>query len=140
MTKYFTILALLTTFLFGGLSAQTQCTSSDIMEPGFKFITSSRGCAPFQVQIQTLFLNSTPNTVYHVDWGDGSPIEDYIQSDPYPNGPIIMHDYIDIPIECGYQVIIEAENPCNPIGSVDPDQGDCVNFEKAQVILPSMSC
>ncbi len=90
------------------------------MEPGFKFITSSRGCAPFTVQIQTLFLNSSPNTVYHVDWGDGSPIEDYIQSNPYPDGPIITHNYVDIPIACGYQVIIEAENPCNPMGSVDP--------------------
>jgi len=118
MTRLITILAVLATFTF--TDGMAQCTSADIMEPGFKFITSSRGCAPFTVQIQTLFLNSSPNTVYHVDWGDGSPIEDYIQTNPYPNGPIITHNYVDIPIECGYQLIIEAENPCNPVGSVDP--------------------
>jgi gliding motility-associated-like protein len=89
------------------------------MEPGFNFITSSRGCAPFTIEIQTLFLNSTPGTIYHVDWGDGSAIEDYNQTMAYPNGPIITHEYINAPIACGYQVTIEVENACNPTGSVD---------------------
>ncbi|MCK5471378.1 MAG: hypothetical protein KAI99_22795, partial [Cyclobacteriaceae bacterium] len=101
------------------LDAQAQCTSSDIMEPGFNFITSSRGCAPFTIEIQTLFLNSTPGTVYHVDWGDGSSDEDYIQVNNYPNGPIITHEYVDSPVECGYQLTIDVENGCNPSGSVD---------------------
>jgi hypothetical protein len=105
-------------FCFGSLDIQAQCTSSDIMEPGFKFITSSRGCAPFTIEIQTLFLNSTPGTIYHVDWGDGNAVEDFIQLNNYPNGPIITHEYVDAPVECGYQVIVEVENICNPINSV----------------------
>jgi len=103
----------------GSIELQAQCTSSDIMEPGFNFITSSRGCAPFTIEIQTLFLNSTPGTIYHVDWGDGSAVQDYIQVNNYPNGPIISHEYANAPVECGYQVIIQVENPCNPLGSVD---------------------
>lgn len=112
-------LAALSVIWFGSLEAQAQCTSSDIMEPGFNFITSSRGCAPFTIEIQTLFLNSTPGTIYHVDWGDGSPVQDYIQVNPYPNGPIIIHEYINTPVDCGYQVLVMVENPCNPLGSVD---------------------
>ena len=103
---------------FAGTELQAQCTSSDIMEPGFNFITSSRGCAPFTIEIQTLYLNSTPGTVYHIDWGDGSAVQDYVQVNNYPNGPIISHLYNNAPIDCGYQVIIEVENPCNPLGSV----------------------
>ena len=106
-------------FWFAGLDLQAQCTSSDIMEPGFNFITSSRGCAPFTIEIQTLFLNSTPGTLYHVDWGDGSAVQDYTQINNYPNGPIITHEYINAPVSCGYQVTIQVENPCNPLGSVD---------------------
>ena len=102
----------------GGQEAQAQCTSSDIMEPGFNFITSSRGCAPFTIEIQTLYLNSTPGTIYHVDWGDGSSVQDYVQVNSYPNGPIISHEYINSPVDCGYQVIIEVENPCNLLNSV----------------------
>lgn len=105
-------------FWSAGLDSLAQCTSADIMEPGFKFITSSRGCAPFTIEVQTLFLNSTPGTIYHVDWGDGNPVEDYIQINNYPNGPIVSHEYIDAPVECGYQVIVEVENVCNPINSV----------------------
>lgn len=102
----------------GSNELQAQCTSADIMEPGFNFITSSRGCAPFTIEIQTLYLNSTPGTIYHVDWGDGSPVQDYTQINSYPNGPIISHAYIDAPVDCGYQVIVEVENPCNPLGQV----------------------
>ena len=39
-----------------------QCTGADILEPGFAFITSSRGCAPFNVQLQTLYLSSVAGT------------------------------------------------------------------------------
>jgi len=120
MTRPFVILALIISFALDGTVARAQCTSADIMEPGFNFITSSRGCAPFTIEIQTLFLNSTPGTIYHVDWGDGSGIEDYVQVNPYPNGPIITHLYANAPIECGYQVTIAVENACNPTGSVDP--------------------
>lgn len=118
MKRSLVFLSMLAYFWSASLGAQAQCTSADIMEPGFKFITSSRGCAPFTIEVQTLFLNSTPGTVYHVDWGDGSSVEDYIQVNNYPNGPIITHEYVNAPVECGYQVIVEVENACNPINSV----------------------
>lgn len=111
-------LTVLFAILYGSNELKAQCTSADIMEPGFNFISSSRGCAPFTIEIQTLYLNSTPGTIYHIDWGDGSAIQDYIQVNGYPNGPIITHDYVDSPVDCGYQVIVEAENPCNALGSV----------------------
>lgn len=118
MKKGVLFLLALAYFWSGSIDSLAQCTSADIMEPGFKFITSSRGCAPFIIEVQTLFLNSTPGTVYHVDWGDGNPVEDYVQINNYPNGPIISHEYIDAPVECGYQVTVEVENICNPINSV----------------------
>lgn len=118
MTKLISIFALFFAFIFISGNVRAQCTSADIMEPGFNFLTSSRGCAPFEIQIQTQYLNSTPGTIYHVNWGDGSPVQDYVQTMPYPNGPIIIHEYANTPVECGYQVIIEVENPCNPLGSV----------------------
>ena len=118
MKRLIFFLSVISAFWFSNQAAMAQCTSADIMEPGFNFITSSRGCAPFEIQIQTLYLNSTPGTIYHVDWGDGSSTEDFIQMNSYPDGPIITHEYADAPIECGYQVIVQVENPCNAIGSV----------------------
>ncbi len=94
-----------------------QCTSADIMEPGFNFITSSRGCAPFTIEVQTLYLNTSPGTTYQVDWGDGNS-DNYTHQVGNVNGPIISHEYVDAPVDCGYQVTIEVENACNPLGSV----------------------
>lgn len=88
------------------------------MEPGFAFLTSSRGCAPFTVQIETLYLSSTPGTQYYVDWGDGSPQEVFTQINA--TGVVISHNYPNSPITCGYDVVIDAENACNPLGSVVP--------------------
>src|SRR5688572_15039872 len=106
--------------LFVGLftyHADAQC-GGQIMEPGFAFLTSSRGCAPFTVQIETLFLSSTPGTQYYVTWGDGSPQEVFTQTNA--TGVIITHAYPNSPVDCGYDVVIDAENTCNPLGSVVP--------------------
>jgi gliding motility-associated-like protein len=89
-----------------------------IMEPGFQFLSSSRGCAPFNVQIETLYLASTPGTQYFVDWGDGTPEEVYTQTNA--TGVVISHTYPNSPVDCGYDVTIDAENGCNPRGSVVP--------------------
>ncbi|MTI28933.1 PKD domain-containing protein [Fulvivirga kasyanovii] len=94
-----------------------QC-GGQIMEPGFAFLTSSRGCAPFNVGIETLYLAATPGTVYYVDWGDGTPEETYVQTNA--TGVTLTHVYPNSPVECGYDVIIDAENGCNPRGSVVP--------------------
>jgi len=94
------------------------------MEPGFAFLTSSRGCAPFTVNIQTLYLSSVPGTQYFVDWGDGTPEETYVQV--APGGVNISHLYPNSPVDCGYDVVIDASNACNPRGSVVPIQTQVV--------------
>src|SRR5436190_10089596 len=87
-----------------------------IMEPGFAFLTSSRGCAPFTVNIQTIYLSSVPETQYYVDWGDGTPEQTYTQVGP--SGVTMSHNYPLASINCGYDVVIDASNACNPRGSV----------------------
>lgn len=88
------------------------------MEPGFAFLTSSRGCAPFTVNIQTLYLSSVPGTQYFITWGDGTPEETFTQVNA--TGVTISHNYPNTSINCGYDVIIDASNACNPRGSVVP--------------------
>lgn len=112
----------LTFFIFSvcwlcGHLAEAQC-SGQIMEPGFAFLTSSRGCAPFTVRIETLYLSSTPGTQYFVDWGDGTAEEVYIQTNA--TGVEIQHTYPNSPVDCGYDITIDAANGCNPRGSVVP--------------------
>ncbi len=89
-----------------------------IMEPGFAFTTSSRGCAPFTVGLETNYLSSVAGTEYYVNWGDGSPEETYVQG--AGPGVAISHLYPNSPVDCGYDLIIDAANACNPRGSVVP--------------------
>lgn len=110
-------LALIFSWCFAYQNTWAQC-GGQIMEPGFSFLSSSRGCAPFTVQIQTLFLASTPGTEYYINWGDGTPEELYTQTNP--TGVTISHPYPNSPVDCGYNVIIDAANTCNPRGSVVP--------------------
>ena len=69
------------------------------MEPGFAFLTSSKGCAPFTVNIQTLYLSSVPGTQYFVDWGDGTAEETYTQVGAA--GVNITHVYPNTSVDCG---------------------------------------
>src|SRR5215216_3720756 len=114
-------LAKYTLVLFFSLSITVelwaQC-QGQIMEPGFQFLSSSKGCAPFNFRIQTKYFQSVPGTLYFVDWGDGSPEQTYTQTTPGPDGPIISHVYPNVPQNCFYQVTIETQNSCNPRGSV----------------------
>lgn len=96
---------------------KAQC-GSQIMEPGFQFLTSSRGCAPFTVRLETLYLQSVPGTQYYINWGDGTAEEVYTQVNA--TGVIIQHTYPNSPVDCGYDLTIDAENGCNPRGSVVP--------------------
>lgn len=109
----FSLLLLLLPFT----EVKAQC-ASPIMEPGFQFLTSSRGCAPFTVRMETLYLEAVPGTRYFVNWGDGTPEEVYTQVNA--TGVIITHTYPNSPVTCGYDVVIDAENGCNPRGSVVP--------------------
>jgi len=116
MRSVFKIAILALVFSLTSTSAWSQC--GGIMEPGFAFLTCSRGCAPFTVNIQTLYLSSVPGTQYFVDWGDGTAEETYIQVGP--TGVNISHPYPNSPVDCGYDVVIDAANACNPRGSVVP--------------------
>ncbi len=117
--------------LFGNSQAVAQC--GGILEPGFAFLTSSRGCAPFTVNIQTLYLSSVPGTRYFVNWGDGSPEEVFTQAGP--TGVTIAHTYPNTSIDCGYDVTIDAANACNPRGSVVPIQTQVIVWTNDQVSM-----
>ena len=112
--KYLILLSFL--LLFFTEKAWTQC--GGIMEPGFQFLTSSRGCAPYTVNLETRYLSSVPGTVYYADWGDGSPVESFTQTNA--TGVIMTHMYPSTSNNCGYDVTIDASNACNPRGSVVP--------------------
>jgi gliding motility-associated-like protein len=111
--------------------AKAQC--GGILEPGFAFLTSSRGCAPFTVNIQTLYLSSVPGTQYFVNWGDGSPEEVFTQTNP--TGVTIAHTYPNTSIDCGYDVTIDAANACNPRGSVVPIETQVIVWTNDQVSI-----
>ncbi len=86
------------------------------MDPGYAFLTNSRGCAPFQVRLETLYLNAVAGTKYFVDWGDGTPEQSFTQTNA--TGVIITHTYPNASVDCGYDLVIDASNACNPRGSV----------------------
>jgi len=100
------------------LTYQLAAQCGGILEPGFKFLTSSRGCAPFTVNLQTLYLSTVPGTQYFINWGDGTPEESFTQVDP--TGVTIAHTYPNASVNCGYDLTIDASNACNPRGSVVP--------------------
>lgn len=112
--KYVTLILI---FLSATATVKAQC-SGQIMEPGFQFLSSSKGCAPFNFSIRLTYFQSVPGTRYYVDWGDGSPAEVFTQVVAGPNGPDISHIYPNVSQNCFYQVTVDAENGCNPRGSV----------------------
>ena len=111
-------LVLFSAILFLGQKNVAFAQCGGIMEPGFAFLTSSRGCAPFTVNIQTIYLASVPGTNYFVKWGDGTPEQTYVQV--APGGVVMSHLYPLASVNCGYDVVIDASNACNPRGSVVP--------------------
>jgi len=109
---------ILLSFLALFFTEKTWAQCGGIMEPGFQFLTSSRGCAPYTVSLETHYLSSVPGTVYYASWGDGSPVETFTQSNA--TGVIMTHMYPNTSIDCGYDLTIDASNACNPKGSVVP--------------------
>ena len=110
--------------LVQNLPGFAQCPA--ILEPGFAFLTSSRGCAPFTVSIQTFYLASAPGTQYFVLWGDGTAEETFTQVGV---NVAMTHLYPLASINCGYDVVIDASNACNPRGECGADYypGNCVD-------------
>lgn len=116
MTRRWFRCVLFLTALVNAEFLHAQCGGN--MEPGFQFLTSSKGCAPYSVQIQTRYLSTVPGTLYYVDWGDGTPEETYTETDAI--GVVMSHTYPRISNDCGYDVTIDASNACNPRGAVVP--------------------
>ena len=106
--------------LLAGLNVSSFAQCPAILEPGFAFLTSSKGCAPFNVNLETRYLGAGIGTQYFVDWGDGTPEQTFTQVVAGPPGVTISHLYPLASINCGYDVVIDASNACNPRGSVVP--------------------
>lgn len=111
--SFIRIALFLLSFVFPVL-AKAQC--GGILEPGFKFLTSSRGCAPYTVNLETIYLKAVPGTVYYFNWGDGTPEQIFTQTNA--TGVTVSHLYPLASVDCGYDVTINASNACNPKGSV----------------------
>jgi len=111
--------------------AFAQCGGN--MEPGFQFLTSSKGCAPYSVQIQTRYLSTVPGTLYYVNWGDGTPEETYTEVDAI--GVVMSHTYPNVSNDCGYDITIDASNGCNPRGAVVPINTQVIVWTNDQISI-----
>lgn len=95
-----------------------QCTSPIVSGHAIRG-NMLQGCAPFDLEIVNLYSNSTADAVYTVDWGDGT-VDTYLGSDdPIDGGfidpvytPDFTHTYPANHTDCGYDIVIEATNPC----------------------------
>lgn len=94
-----------------GLIFSQPCTK---IVSGHKILTPTSGCVPFTFQIQNLYSNSTPDTEYTVDWGDGTIEVLQGSLDPGDYTPDFSHVYLPNTsnTNCGYRIVIEATNAC----------------------------
>jgi gliding motility-associated-like protein len=130
LKKILLTLLLISFFWLTVRHAHAQCV---ILEPGFRTITSSKGCAPYTVQLETTYRLPIPGTQYFVDWGDGTPIESYTQTNT--TGVVVTHIYPLASVDCGYDVVIDASNSCNPLGSVPVVRTEVVVWAKDEVSI-----
>lgn len=80
---------------------------------GHKILTPTSGCVPFTFKVQNLYSNSTPDTEYRIDWGDGTVEILRGSLDPVDFTPDFEHVYAGASnTNCGYNVTIEATNAC----------------------------
>lgn len=69
-------------------------------------------CAPQAVEFINSSTNTSPNTVFTWDFGDGSPLEVY---DHTNLGQTISHTYLQGTVDCETTVRLYAENSCNTL-------------------------
>lgn len=80
---------------------------------GHKILTPTSGCVPFTFKVQNLYSNSTDDTEYRIDWGDGTVEILHGSLDPGDFTPDFEHIYDGASnTNCGYNVTIEATNAC----------------------------
>lgn len=69
-------------------------------------------CAPQAVDFINSSTNTSPNTVFTWDFGDGSPLETY----DFTNlGQTVTHTYLQGTVNCETTVTLSAENTCNTL-------------------------
>lgn len=69
-------------------------------------------CAPQAVEFINSSTNTSPNTVFIWDFGDGSPTQTY----DFTNlGQTISHTYLQGTVDCETTVRLSAENSCNTL-------------------------
>ncbi len=113
-----TIVTILAVVLLGVQSLYAQCTSPIVSGHAIRG-NMLQGCAPFDLEIINLYSNSTADAVFTVNWGDGTIDTYYGSDDPVDGGfidpiytPNFTHTYQANHTDCGYNITIEATNPC----------------------------
>ena len=69
-------------------------------------------CAPGSLDFTNSSTDTSPNTVFTWDFGDGSPILTFNSTNA---GQTMTHTYLQGTVNCQTQVILTAENVCNTI-------------------------
>ena len=69
-------------------------------------------CAPGSLEFINSSTDTSPNTVFTWDFGDGSPIQTFPANNA---GQTMSHIYLPGTVNCQTQVILTAENTCNTI-------------------------
>ncbi len=102
---------------FLSVRGMAQCTQP--LNSGHLFLTSTSGCTPHTIEIKNLYSNSTADTEYRIDWGDGTVDVLTGSLDPVDGGafdpiytPDFIHTYTQSTADCGYDILIEATNAC----------------------------
>jgi len=75
---------------------------------------STFGCAPAIYSFINASTNISPNTMFAWDWGDGSPIELFGDTNW---GDTLYHMYLPGTVGCDVTVTLTAENNCPPIST-----------------------
>ncbi|MBL4577035.1 MAG: PKD domain-containing protein, partial [Flavobacteriales bacterium] len=72
------------------------------------------GCAPSTYAFENASTNVSGNTIFTWDWGDGSPLEVYGDTNW---GDTLYHMYLPGTVACDVTVTLTADNNCPPISS-----------------------
>ncbi|MBL4657794.1 MAG: PKD domain-containing protein, partial [Flavobacteriales bacterium] len=72
------------------------------------------GCAPSTYAFENASTNVSTNTIFTWDWGDGSPIETYGDTN---FGDTLYHMYLPGTVGCDVMITLTAANNCPPIST-----------------------
>lgn len=103
--------------LFNPVKSNAQCVLP--LNSGHLYLTPTAGCTPHYVEIKNLYVNSTADTQFRIDWGDGTVEILTGDMDPVDGGPTdpiytpdFSHTYTKSSTQCGFDITIEGTNAC----------------------------